>query len=434
LVVLPSWLIDMTILFGICAQMLLLDIRIKNLKGTRIIFFVVGNLLVLAVNTALSVVLPTDQFMKLYILVVHVPIFFIFWITAQASAIKVIFALITAVFLIYPANMVLTIVAKNATWLHPAGFCIIYTATCAAILLVIYRFFKSNFNYLIKNYSGPSFIKLCLLPLTYYVANYWLGLYNFDTSAGVFTLRTLFFIITLIAYVLILDIGKSAREKEALQGVKMALSLQLESAEHQLSALQATQEQAVVYRHDMRHHLALIGGYLADGDIEKAEDYIRSAQADIDRITPNRYSENNTINLILSFFAAKARGNGVALSVDADLPANLDLPETELCTLLSNGLENAITAAAKVDDEHFRTVRISCQIHKGNLLIFIQNSFTGEVIMENGLPQSRLEGHGFGVKSMAMIAEKNNGYCSFTAEDEIFTLKIVLPLKNKKGA
>lgn len=35
----------------------------------------------------------------------------------------------------------------------------------------------------------------------------------------------------------------------------MALSLLLESVDQQLSALQATQEQAAVYRHDMRHHL-----------------------------------------------------------------------------------------------------------------------------------------------------------------------------------
>ena len=425
-----SILADITILFGISAQMLLLDIRIKDLKRSQRIFFGVGNLLVLALNTVLSMVLPIDLYMKLYVLIVHVPIFFIFWITAKTSAIKVVFALFTAVFLIYPANVVLTIVSQTAQGLHPVGFLITYMAACAVILLVIDRFFKTNFNYLINNYSEPSFIKLCLLPLAYYIANYWLGLFNYaaDKAAGVFTPRTIIFVITLTAYVLILDIAKSAREKEALQAVKMALTLLLESADQQLSALQATQEQAVVYRHDMRHHLALIGGYLADGDIEKAEKYIRLAQADIENITPNHYCENNTVNLILSSFAAQAKKNGVAFSVDAQLPQALSISETELCALLSNGLENAIEAAAQADDEQFRKARISCQTHKGNLLIFIENSFTGEVAMENGLPQSIREGHGFGVKSMAMIAEKSNGYCSFEAKGEIFTLRIVLPL------
>ncbi|MGB4020319.1 MAG: GHKL domain-containing protein [Syntrophomonadaceae bacterium] len=213
-----------------------------------------------------------------------------------------------------------------------------------------------------------------------------------------------------------------------MQGEKIALSLLLESADQQLSALQATQEQAVIYRHDMKHHLALIEGYLADGDLEKADKYIRLAQADIEDITPNHYCENNTVNLILSSFAAKAKSRGVVLAVEAGLPDSLAISETELCALLSNGLENAIEAAAQVADEQFRKARISCQTHKGNLLIFIENSFTGEVAMENGLPQSRREGHGFGVKSIVMIAEKYKGYCSFEAKGEIFTLRIVLPL------
>ncbi len=187
-------LVCATILFGIIAQMLLLDIHIKSLEGGRRIFFGVGNLLVLAVNIALSMVLPIDVYMKIYVLVVHIPIFFIFWITTGISAIKVIFALFTAVFLIYPANLMSTVILKTVKWLYPAGFYIAYIATCALILLIIYRFFKSNFNYIIKNYSGLNFIKLSLLPLTYYIANYWLGLYNYDIDkfVGIFTLRTLF--------------------------------------------------------------------------------------------------------------------------------------------------------------------------------------------------------------------------------------------------
>mgnify|MGYP001323223248 FL=1 len=110
------------------------------------------------------------------------------------------------------------------------------------------------------------------------------------------------------------------------------------------------------------------------------------------------------------------------------MPQNLSISETELCALLSNGLENAIEAAAQVEDEKLRKVRISCQTHKGNLLISIENIFTGQLTMENGLPQSNREGHGFGVKSIAMIADKYNGYFSFEANGEICTLRIALPL------
>lgn len=420
----------MSILFGIITMMFFLDVRLKELERNKQIVFFLGNLLIFFVNAVLIIILGTEQHMKLYTLLIHLPHFLIFWATTQITPIKVLFTQFTAVFLIFPANIVLYLVQLNMIELgqltpHIAGLAV-YTL----ILYVIHRFLKADFNYLIKNYSSLDFFKLCLLPLTYNLINYWLRMYNYSTSMSSerFSMRFFLFIITLAAYLLILDIAKTAREKDSLQSAQMALSLQLESANQQLSVLQTTQEQALIYRHDMRHHFSLIGGYLEEDHPGKALEYIRQAQADIELITPNRYVDNNTVNLILCSFAAKAKPLGVALAVTADLPETLAVSETELCTLLSNGLENAIKAASKVEDEEFRTVRFSCHVHKGNLLLFIENSFTGEVTMKNGLPETKLKGHGFGVKSMALIAEKHKGYCAFTAEDQLFTLKIVLPL------
>jgi len=423
-------LICTTILFGIIAQMMLLNVNIKNLKDSGRLLFVFGNLLVLAANIYISCAVPIDLHMKLYIQVIHIPVFLIFWLITRISAIKIVFTLYTAVFMIYPANLVLTVLLHTEVQLHIAIYYSIYITVCIMMLLVINYFFRPYFRYLIENYNNSSFVKLSLLPLTYYIANYWLGLYNFTTirSVEVIILRVVFFVIALIAYVLIFDIAKTTYEKETLQGAQMVLSLMLESANQQLSALQTTQKQAAVYRHDMRHHLALIGSYLNGGETEKARNYIRLVEYDIEAITPKRYCENNAVNLILSYFDIKAKNNGVQFSVDAQLSHDISIPDTELCTLLSNGLENAIKASSKVIDENFRKVKIYCHIHKNNLLIYIENSFSGDVTMENGFPHSIQEGHGFGTKSMAMIAEKYNGYCSFEITGEIFMLRIVLPL------
>ena len=47
--------------------------------------------------------------------------------------------------------------------------------------------------------------------------------------------------------------------------------------------------------------------------------------------------------------------------------------------------------------------------------------------MENGLPQNKRRSW-LWHKSIAMIAKKHNGYCAFEATDEIFILRVVLPL------
>jgi len=73
-------------------------------------------------------------------------------------------------------------------------------------------------------------------------------------------------------------------------------------------------------------------------------------------------------------------------------------------------------------------VRVNCQLHKGNLLIYIKNPYEGKVVFRDNMPQSDRPEHGFGVKSIKLIADMHGGFCSFEAKDGIFTLKVVLPL------
>ena len=51
-------------------------------------------------------------------------------------------------------------------------------------------------------------------------------------------------------------------------------TLVLESARQSLARQRQNQEQARIYRHDMRHHLALINGYAAEGNLEKIKEYL----------------------------------------------------------------------------------------------------------------------------------------------------------------
>ncbi len=68
-------LICTTILFGIIAQMMLLNIGIKKLQAPGRVIFIFGNMLVLAANIILSATIPVDLHLKLYIQVIHIPVF-----------------------------------------------------------------------------------------------------------------------------------------------------------------------------------------------------------------------------------------------------------------------------------------------------------------------------------------------------------------------
>ena len=129
---------------------------------------------------------------------------------------------------------------------------------------------------------------------------------------------------------------------------------------------------------DMRHHIAMLQGMASEGQMEKIKNYLRAVRSDIEAITPVRFCENETVNLVLSTFYNKAIQMGVSMKVEARLPGFIPVSDTELCSLLSNGLENAVLAAAACPEPERRTVSVRTVIHRNNLLIFIKTHMKGK--------------------------------------------------------
>jgi len=210
-------------------------------------------------------------------------------------------------------------------------------------------------------------------------------------------------------------------QKQALiQRERDMLDSQLKQAQTEFASLVQMQQNAAAYRHDMRHHFTLLQGLALNENIEEIKEYLRTAQADIDAITPVRFCENETINLILSSYAARAKQSEVLLEVDAKLPEELPFSDTELCSLLSNALENAINASKKIPDINKRIIRLRLYEKNNKLCMDIRNSYHIEPAFHQGVPVSDEPGHGYGTRSMVHTIEKYGGVYQFSIRDGWF--------------
>ena len=115
------------------------------------------------------------------------------------------------------------------------------------------------------------------------------------------------------------------------------------------------------------------------------------------------------------------------LTVDASLPNDVAIPDTELCSLLSNGLENALHAVADLPADR-KQISLYCGVRQNKLLIEIRNPCAGPIAMRDGLPVSDREGHGYGCRSIRAIAQRNGGLCVFSAQQGQFLLQVMLPV------
>jgi two-component system sensor histidine kinase AgrC len=288
------------------------------------------------------------------------------------------------------------------------------------------------FYFLLKKYVAVSVRQLmeksrgtCLLlggvPFFYYIFDYVTTIYTDVLYRGTrWAVQFMPSIVSIFYFVFIILYYAQAQKQSGLERERDMLDAQFRMARTEIESLRQMQQNAAAYRHDMRHHLALLQALASKGQIEEIKDYLSTAQSDIDAITPIRFCENETVNLILSSFSAKAKNLGITLTIDAILPDTLAISDTELCSLLSNALENAVQAAKDIPKIEKRIVRLRLFSKNNKLCIDIRNICQTEPRFHDGLPISKGEGHGFGTKSMAYIVEKHGGVYRFSVQDGFF--------------
>ena len=421
----------LVLLFVIALLWILMDIHFCNF--TRIQKWVVPLLFLLLVifNHVLRLWLGATVYGKMLFFTMHLPYFLIFLSITKCGILKMVFMILSAVVFMAP-----TIFLGNFVKLRFAGsswgLLLSNLATYIAVLLLAQFVFRQGFNYLIKYGKKRTILHFSLVPFLYYI--YMFAAMNLDFSslhsANGFVVRILPTLYVFVFYFLLLHNYRELNERKDLETAQAALSQQLYSAEEQIALLNRAQREAVIYRHDMRHHLTAIDAFLTADKPTQAREYIEKVQLDVEAITPKQFCENELVSLLCSSFLCKAQRMDIRLTVEAYLPETLSISDTKLCSLLSNGLENALHAVEPLEKQD-RWVKFYCTKKYDKLLIEVKNPYIGDITMQDGLPVSCRDGHGYGCRSIRTITEQYHGLCAFEPENGVFTLRVVLPLHDE---
>ena len=413
-----------SLLFGVAVSVLF-----AGIERTRKNHIAVGCscIILLIVQSACWWFFGIDMTSKLYPFIIHLPLILFFslylkrpWLISTVGAISA--------YLCCQAPRWVGFLAGAAFDSRLADH-IFYIAAVFLAYYFLKKYVAGSVRQLMEK-SNKSCALLGAVPFFYYIFDYVTTIYTDILYRGAkWAVQFMPSTISIFYFVFIIIYYAETQKQARAQKERDMLAAQLQLAKTEFTTLRQLQECTTVYRHDMRHHFTFLHSLAAEGNIEKIKDYLSAAEQDMDAITPVRFCENETVNLILSSFAAKAKQLGITMAVDAKLPSLISLSDTELCSLLSNGLENAITAASERPDFIDRSVAVKITIHKGKLLISVENPYAGKLIMKDGVPLSAQEGHGYGTRSIVSIAEGHGGQAIFNAESGVFTLKIMLPLE-----
>ncbi|OUP39130.1 ATP-binding protein [Olsenella sp. An188] len=178
--------------------------------------------------------------------------------------------------------------------------------------------------------------------------------------------------------------------------------------------------------HDLKHALRALEQLPAEqreGFVNETSEYIRRYESLV-------YSENEALNTLLSEKALLCENRGISFSCvvgSVDL-GFISMPD--LYVLLGNTIDNAIEAVQRLSDSARRAITLQVQGRAGLVLITCDNPFEGELRMRGGLPltsKADASRHGFGLKSIRLIAEKYDGVLDVSTDGGVFTVQISIP-------
>lgn len=379
----------------------------------------------LALQTISWLVLGLDITKQLYPLLIHLPLLLTLMLGLKRPFSISLVSICTAYLCCQlPRCCDITVTAVSGSAL--AGQ-IVYTIMIAPIFIFLLRYFVPSARDTMAE-SPKALFLFGGLPVIYYIFDYATTIYSDLLYSGSEMVAELLPTAVGLLYMIYTTAYYRQLQRQTRTELQNSLiAAQLKQAEAEIASLRHAETQAAAYQHDMRHHLTAISAFLSADKPHQAEDYIKQVQADIEAITPKRFCENELVNLLCSSFASKAARMGVRLTLEADLPNLPAISDTELCALLSNGLENALNAVEKLK-ENRRWVEFYCGVRAGKLLIEIKNPYSGHIPFREGLPEASRPNHGHGCRSIQAIAQAHRGLYEFKAENGIFTLRVVLPI------
>lgn len=409
-------------IYGLLIMVFLLDIKINTKNLTAILAYTVIDLFL---HFTLYYFLGGSFLEKAYPLVVHLPLLIFFCAFFKKRFDSVLFVLCTAYILTTPRRWVGDLIALAFHNEHSIA-AIIQIVVTLPLLYIIYRYLRP---YVIKimAYSDTRIRFLLIIPLIYYVIAYLTSVYTqllYTSRVVVIGILTTGLVFT-FSYFLVVYFNEMIKRFE-MQNEQNILAVQISALHARAEAMKQAEETAIIQRHNLRHHLQLINGYLAEDNIREAQRYISEIEKSMYHNVTVKYCDHDAVNLILSSYLSTAKNEGITVHSQVAIPKACEIADMDLCVILANALENAINGCENIQDVKDRIINISCKPKYDKLFIQVTNSFTGEVTFENDLPVTDKENHGFGTKSIAATVQKYNGIYSFTVEDGVFKMNAVL--------
>jgi signal transduction histidine kinase len=258
----------------------------------------------------------------------------------------------------------------------------------------------------------------------------------------------LLFMVGLISFVFELSTLAWSFVNEALDASERNMKLEseiamsnraLEAQRSLYETLMTSNEEVRKLRHDMRHQLTVIRGYLEhtdDGETAReGVSYIDSLIGSIPKAVDTQFCDNFAINALVAHYFSRAAAMGVQVEACLDIPEDTGaITVNDLSVVIGNLLENAIEACAYVE-AHKRFIKMRTSVSNKRLTLVMDNSYDGQLDVRDGQFYSRKRpGLGIGMQSIRTEIKKYAGTLDHETADGVFKTSLYMKLEQPSAS
>lgn len=185
------------------------------------------------------------------------------------------------------------------------------------------------------------------------------------------------------------------------------------------------------FRHDICSQLGCLQLLLTEGKTEQAIIYLKSMGHHLEEMTIQQFHTGNDIlDAVVQQKWLEAKKKGIRIDIEGSMTKPDFMDVYELCILFSNALDNGIEACENLQDQK-KVITVSIVEHRKVIFFQITNPATPEmyeVLRQGRTGKADSQRHGFGVKSIQDVVQKNGGEMDYRWEEGILTLEIYLAM------
>lgn len=409
-----------TMLFGIFISAFFLGVK-QNFKNVFTLLLFSGFEGALYLSAFL--LLGADTADRLYAVVIHLPLILFLILYYKYSALSSFISVCSAYLCCQLSNWIglLALTATGSQWCY---YSLRILTTLSTYFLLCASVCRTTETIFAKEKRELRIIGF--LPCAYYLFDYActkLSSLLYSGNKAIVEFMGFAFCISYFAFLFVYF--QEYENKQEIKQYSDLIEMRLSSIQEEIRRVRKSEQTLAILRHDMRHHLDMILTQLQNDNMRQAMDYIREIGHSYDDTVITSYCKNEMVNSVISIYQSRYAEKGITLNCDVSIGRAIPFPDTAVCTILSNALENSMHAL-ETTDLRDKWASLAMFQKKNHLLFQIENPVSQIPKFVDGMPVSGQKGHGIGVKSIAYYVEQLNGSCHFSVSDHIFTLKIIL--------